>query len=267
VSNDINIREYQQVVYIYWLGRELGTVKIGHTNNPSRRLAEFTRETGTPGHQASFAAVVWLDRRREDVEQAVHRKLAKLRRDGEWFEATPEQALAAIIAEVEERNIRYEIEDFADITGAIARAKEEAAARAAEEELAHKRQLETLEAEHLIHAAKYHAEQAETKRLQAEVELAITEGKVKANIESEKAAAIQEQVEIAKAAKEARAVTALVIIAVSIVIAATFVHLFTSPEVDAALVARNLATCNAQLEEANKTIDKFDDQVIAKSGL
>lgn len=86
------IREYEQAVYVYWLGPNLPTVKIGHTNNPARRLEEFRRETGTPGHKASFAAIVWLDRRREAVELAVHRRLRDQRRDGEWFSATDSPA-------------------------------------------------------------------------------------------------------------------------------------------------------------------------------
>lgn len=127
------IREYEQAVYVYWLGPNLPTVKIGHTNNPARRLEEFRRETGTPGHKAGFAAIVWLDRRREAVELAVHRCLAAQRRNGEWFSVSPEEALAAIVAVAENMNIRYEVEDRADITGAIAR-RESAAAEAAEAE-------------------------------------------------------------------------------------------------------------------------------------
>lgn len=113
----VDIREYEQVVYIYWLGRELGTVKIGHTNNPDRRLSEFKKETGTPGHKAGFAALVWLDRGRKKVEAAVHAQLASLRRDGEWFELTAEQALAEVVAVVERMGIRYEVEDRAGVSG------------------------------------------------------------------------------------------------------------------------------------------------------
>ncbi len=127
------IREYEQAVYVYWLGPSLPTVKIGHTNNPARRLEEFRRETGTPGHKSSLAAIVWLDRRREAVELAVHRRLAAQRRNGEWFSVSPGEALAAIVAIAENMNIRYEVEDRADITGAIAR-RESAAAEVAEAE-------------------------------------------------------------------------------------------------------------------------------------
>ena len=110
------IREYEQAVYVYWLGPNLPTVKIGHTNAPDRRLAEFQRETGTPGHKARFAAIVWLDRRREAVEREAHRILAYARRNGEWFACTPAEALGAIVQAVTSLNIRYEIEDCAGIT-------------------------------------------------------------------------------------------------------------------------------------------------------
>lgn len=201
MTTETPIREYQQAVYIYWLGRELGTVKIGHTNNPDRRLREFANETGTPGHRASFAAVVWLDRRREEVELAVHRRLADKRRDGEWFAITPEQALEAILLEVNQRGIRYEVEDFADITGALTRAEEErvAAQWAAEQERAaaqraaaqeHHRRVQLIqaqqaasEAEAAANKQREFAEAAEADRIEAEADL------VRANIEKDRAAA------------------------------------------------------------------------------
>ncbi len=145
------IREYEQAVYVYWLGPNLPTVKIGHTNNPARRLEEFRRETGTPGHKASFAAIVWLDRRREAVELAVHRRLRDQRRDGEWFAVSAEDALAAIVAVAESMNIRYEVEDRADLTGVIARREAEAEAereRAAVEAARTERQRRNAEALH-----------------------------------------------------------------------------------------------------------------------
>lgn len=110
------IREYEQAVYVYWLGPNLPTVKIGHTNDPDRRLAEFRRETGTPGHKADFAAIVWLDRRREAVERAAHHALRAQRRDGEWFAVSPEMALLAILRAAREMGIRHEVEDRAGLT-------------------------------------------------------------------------------------------------------------------------------------------------------
>lgn len=109
------IRKYEQAVYVYWLGPNLPTVKIGHTNNPARRLEEFRRETGTPGHKASFAAIVWLDRHRERVELAAHRTAHKFRRDGEWFSMSASDAIDHVVAAAKANGIRYEVEDCADV--------------------------------------------------------------------------------------------------------------------------------------------------------
>ena len=109
------IREYEQAVYVYWLGPNLPTVKIGHTNNPARRLEEFRRETGTPGHKASLAAIVWLDRHRERVELAAHRSAREFRRDGEWFSLSASDAIDHVVAAAKANGIRYEVEDCAGV--------------------------------------------------------------------------------------------------------------------------------------------------------
>ncbi len=122
------IRECEQAVYVYWLGPNLPTVKIGHTNNPARRLEEFRRETGTPGHKSSFAAIVWLDRHRERVEQAAHRAAREFRRDGEWFAMSASDAIDHIVAAAKANGIRYEVEDCAGVWAeTIARREREAA--------------------------------------------------------------------------------------------------------------------------------------------
>ena len=125
------IREYCNAVYVYWLGRELPTVKIGLSNNPERRLLDFARETGTPGHKAAFAAVVHLDRRMYEVEQEAHRRLAAKRRNGEWFAVTAEQALATVIDVAEHLGLRYEVEDCAGLLPETLRQREEAVAAVA----------------------------------------------------------------------------------------------------------------------------------------
>lgn len=123
-----SIREYEQAVYVYWLGPSLPTVKIGHTNNPARRLEEFRRETGTPGHKSSLAAIVWLDRHRERVELAAHRTAREFRRDGEWFALSASDAIDHIVAAAKANGIRYEVEDCAGVWAeTISRREREAA--------------------------------------------------------------------------------------------------------------------------------------------
>jgi len=109
------IREYEQSVYIYWFGPQLPTVKIGHTNDPHKRLAQLGNDTGVPDHLASFAAIVWLDRKREKVEALAHELAADYRRTGEWFELPAKSALEYVIEAARKLGIRYEVEDLAGI--------------------------------------------------------------------------------------------------------------------------------------------------------
>ena len=111
----VPIREYEQAVYVYWFGPTLPTVKIGHSNNPDQRLAQLGNVTGVPDHLASFAAIVWLDRKREQVEARAHALAAQFRRSGEWFELTASAALGYVISAAEELHIRYEVEDRAGL--------------------------------------------------------------------------------------------------------------------------------------------------------
>ncbi|MEY4883313.1 MAG: hypothetical protein RIS34_1167, partial [Pseudomonadota bacterium] len=115
MSDEIPIREYEQAVYVYWYGPTLSSVKIGHSNDPDRRLAQLGNDTGVPDHLASFAAIVWLDRKREKVEARAHEMAAIFRRSGEWFEITASQALNYIVDAAKELNIRYEVEDRASL--------------------------------------------------------------------------------------------------------------------------------------------------------
>lgn len=223
-----NIREYEQAVYIYWLGRDLPTVKIGHTNNPDRRLREFANETGTPGHKADFAAIVWLDRRREAVELAVHRHLAAYRRDGEWFELTPEAALTAITSVAESMNIRYEVEDRADLTGAIAAGQRAEAERRAEQEREHRRQLdlesskrETATKQKAADMQRRDADLAHAERLRAEavlVQQQTQQATIAAGYDAAKAATVKAA---HTAAVEAAANRGLVLKWASVAVAAT----------------------------------------------
>lgn len=109
------IREFEQAVYVYWYGPKLPTVKIGHTNDPAKRLIQLGSDTGVPDHLASFAAIVWVDRKREKVEARAHELAANFRKAGEWFELTATAALRFIVSAAEDLNVRYEIEDRAGI--------------------------------------------------------------------------------------------------------------------------------------------------------
>ena len=115
MDEQIPIREYEQAVYVYWYGSALPAVKIGHSNDPDRRLAQLGNDTGVPDHLASFAAIVWLDRKREKVEARAHEMAAAFRRSGEWFEITASQALGYILDAAKEFNVRYEVEDRAGV--------------------------------------------------------------------------------------------------------------------------------------------------------
>jgi hypothetical protein len=109
------IREYEEAVYIFWFGPKLQAVKIGHTNDPRRRLAELTSATGVPGFVSEYAAVVWLDRTREKVEAMAHELASEFRRDGEWFDLTAAEGLNYVVAAAKQLGVRYEIEDLANL--------------------------------------------------------------------------------------------------------------------------------------------------------
>ncbi|MDO9134244.1 GIY-YIG nuclease family protein [Hydrogenophaga sp.] len=109
------IREYEQAVYIYWFGPQLPTVKIGHSNDPHKRLAQLGNDTGVPDHLAGFAAIVWIDRKREKVEALAHELAADYRRTGEWFELSAKAALEYVIEAARLLGIRYEVEDLTGI--------------------------------------------------------------------------------------------------------------------------------------------------------
>jgi hypothetical protein len=109
------IREYEQAVYIYWFGSSLPTIKIGHSNDPDKRLIQLGNDTGVPDHLASFAAIVWVDRKREKVEALAHQLAADYRRTGEWFELSPSAALTYIIEAARQLGVRFEIEDRAGV--------------------------------------------------------------------------------------------------------------------------------------------------------
>ena len=115
MNEPIPIREYEEAVYIFWYGPQLKAVKIGHTNDPSRRLTELGNDTAVPAFLAEYAAVVWLDRTREKVEARAHELASEFRRDGEWFSLTAAEALDYVEAAARQLGVKYEIEDRANL--------------------------------------------------------------------------------------------------------------------------------------------------------
>ena len=117
MAEDLPVREYEQAVYVYWFGPDLPTVKIGHSNDPDKRLSQLGNDTGVPDHLASFAAIVWVDRKREKVEALAHQLAGDSRRSGEWFELTATEALEYILEAARQIGVRFEVEDRAGIHG------------------------------------------------------------------------------------------------------------------------------------------------------
>lgn len=115
MAEEISIREYEQAVYVYWFGPSLPTVKIGHSNDPDKRLMQLGNDTGVPDHLASFAAIVWVDRKREKVEALAHKLAVDYWRTGEWFELSASSALEYILESVRQLGVRYEVEDRAGV--------------------------------------------------------------------------------------------------------------------------------------------------------
>ncbi len=111
----VPIREYEQAVYVYWFGPTLPSVKIGHYNDPDKRLSQLGNDTGVPDHLASFAAIVWVDRKREKIEALAHQLADSFRRSGEWFELSPSEALSYILEAARQIGVRFEVEDRAGI--------------------------------------------------------------------------------------------------------------------------------------------------------
>lgn len=70
-----------------------GMVKLGHTNDLSRRLSDANTWCPGNGYRIVWAASL---KRPAAVESAAHGLLAEARRGGEWFYTTPVTAQAAV---------------------------------------------------------------------------------------------------------------------------------------------------------------------------
>lgn len=88
--------------YIYVIAAdESGPVKIGYSNDPSRRLKEL--QTGYPKPLSLWHQQEFDQDQGKLMEQLIHKTLRLHRSHGEWFKLSVQQA----IAEVEFHVIRY----------------------------------------------------------------------------------------------------------------------------------------------------------------
>jgi hypothetical protein len=77
---------------IYVIQSEAGPVKVGTSRKPHTRLFVLTRQQPYDAH------IAWLARHPAEliVEEITHRKLARYRLRGEWFNVPVETAIAAL---------------------------------------------------------------------------------------------------------------------------------------------------------------------------
>jgi hypothetical protein len=100
-------------VFTYFIGADVGPIKIGKAKNVKHRLSEL--QTGHP-YKLQILGVIYGDMR---LESALHKKFGNIRLEGEWFERTPE--LTQFILN---RTISYEINKDAEILNLQDRIKE-----------------------------------------------------------------------------------------------------------------------------------------------
>ena len=114
--------------YVYICRREKsasGLVKIGHTDNLGRRVAEFNRETGADSKmilEVAFACVADL---RHSLERAAHRLGRKHRARGEWFRLSLDEAVETVRTAAAELGINaaicYKKDQLQEVTDRIRR--------------------------------------------------------------------------------------------------------------------------------------------------
>lgn len=78
---------------LYAIGGEQGPIKIGFSDRPRTRIG--TIKNASPV-KINFMAVYDVGNLHRQIEQTVHTVLREERVNGEWFEITAEEALAAI---------------------------------------------------------------------------------------------------------------------------------------------------------------------------
>lgn len=81
--------------FVYVIRRSDGAVKVGMTNNPPQRLRNL--QTGSP-NRLSFAYVAGCAGVAARIESEAHKLMDAYAIQGDWFEASPEVAVAAVNA-------------------------------------------------------------------------------------------------------------------------------------------------------------------------
>jgi hypothetical protein len=79
--------------FVYVIHGTHNLVKIGITTNPAARIAQIRTGSGFP---IDFSYVGYVQSGAESIERDAHAALARQRCAGEWFDTTPERAIAAI---------------------------------------------------------------------------------------------------------------------------------------------------------------------------
>lgn len=88
--------------FLYVVRGDHGRVKIGITSNCNARLAQL--QTGS-AHPLEFAWIGAPQGQAVGIEYDAHQMLASYRRNGEWFEVTPDAAVGAISAAAQRRGM------------------------------------------------------------------------------------------------------------------------------------------------------------------
>lgn len=98
--------------YVYICRREKsasGLVKIGHTDDLERRVAEFNRETGADSKMILEVAFACIADLRHSLERVAHRLGRKHRARGEWFRLSLDEAVETVRAAAAELGINAAI--------------------------------------------------------------------------------------------------------------------------------------------------------------
>ncbi len=81
--------------FIYVIRGDHGLLKIGISTNPSARIAQLRTASPFP---LDFEYIGAMNGFGENVEREAHATLEKYRTNGEWFDCSPEMAVAAVSA-------------------------------------------------------------------------------------------------------------------------------------------------------------------------